>query len=680
MSKKLLLGYIFLLSLCFTLKVNAQDPDTISFTPNQATLKDTVSVNFYLQAAKQYTNAQNYPRALDYVLRGSELALFLGYEKGIVESWKLLGRISAYTGKYELALDYQHQALEHYDKKQDEQGKLECMNYLADIYTLTKEFEQAMEYKFQALKLEEKYRDDKAIAKSYTQMAALYAELKNYELAFNYSSKSISIREKLNDRRGLADSYKVLGGVHAKSKSYKSALEYFRKSLTLKDSVKNSTDIGELLNNIGDVYNEQGSPQQAAVFYKQSYEKEKALGNKQGTVTSLINIGKNAIDLQEYKMAADYIKEALILAEGIESKDAIDACYLHLSRIYEKSKNINEALKYYKLYTDYQKLIFDENNDKRVAEMHEIIETNRREKEIAIINQERQIHALEISKAETSRYILIILIFFVILLFVATLIFLRTVERKNKQLAASNQLISQKSLMMEELNNTKNKFFSIIAHDLKTPLNSLSGFSNLIINHIEYLSKEEIKMMATDLDKSVRNLYDLLNNLLTWARSQMNTIEFKPQNLEVQLLFDDLIGLIQLNAQNKKIHIVTNVAHDTKVYVDENAIKTILRNLASNALKFTPEEGKITFTARNYNEKFVQIAINDTGVGMDDETMAKIFRIDSKHSTKGTQGETGTGLGLLLCKEFVEKNGGSITVDSVLDVGTTFKVLLPIGH
>jgi signal transduction histidine kinase len=145
-------------------------------------------------------------------------------------------------------------------------------------------------------------------------------------------------------------------------------------------------------------------------------------------------------------------------------------------------------------------------------------------------------------------------------------------------------------------------------------------------------------------------------------------------------IFADLVGLIELNAQTKKIHINTNLPEDIIVFADDNALKTILRNLASNALKFTPEGGIITLSAKNYDQNYVQIAVNDTGVGMDAITMTKIFRIDSKHSTKGTQGEGGTGLGLLLCKEFAEKNGGTISVESIVEVGTTFKVLLPKGE
>jgi signal transduction histidine kinase len=647
-------------------------------SPDRATIKDSISISFYINVSQQYAS-ENSNKALHYGMKALELASVLEYEKGKLNSLQNLGRICTKMGNYELALDYQHQALEAYEKKQNEIGAVGAMNELANIYMQMKEFEQAMEYKFQALEIEERLKDSRAIADTYNQMGELYAELDNNELALNYTTKAVELREKLGDKRGIADSYKVFGLIHAKAKAYRQALDYFRKSLEMKATFKNSTDLGNLANSMGDVYITQGNPDHAAVYYKQAYEEEKKLNNRKGMAYSLINLGKCNNELKNHAVASNYLLEALALSKETESKEFIDLSYFHLSQVYEKSNNVAEALKYYKLYTDYQKLIFDENTSKKVAEMHEIIETARREKAIVILNKEKKIKELELKDEKTKSYNLILWFVIVAVLFFTALFSLWFFNKRNVELKAKNDVIRHKNEMMEDLNNTKNKFFSIIAHDLKGPLNSLTGFSNLIINHVEYLSKEEIKMMAVDIDKSVRNLIDLLNNLLTWARSQMDNIEFKPQNLQATQLFAEIVGILQLNAQNKKINLLSNANPDIWIYADENAVKTILRNLASNALKFTNEGGKVTMSAKIIDDKFVQLAVNDTGIGMDEQTLDKIFRLESKHSTKGTQGEAGTGLGLLLCKEFAEKNNGSISVESIAEVGTTFKVLLPIG-
>ncbi len=193
------------------------------------------------------------------------------------------------------------------------------------------------------------------------------------------------------------------------------------------------------------------------------------------------------------------------------------------------------------------------------------------------------------------------------------------------------------------------------------------------------MSKDEIKMIAENLDKSVKNLTEFLNNLLTWSRSQMDNIQFEPKKLLMANLVNEIIDLHQVAADNKNIQLVATITADTQVYADENAVKTILRNLVSNALKFTKDGGIVTIAAKAHEDKYIQLTVTDTGVGMPEEVVEKIFRIDTKHSTQGTKGETGTGLGLVLCKEFAEKNGGSISVESIVDLGTTFKVVLPRG-
>lgn len=255
-----------------------------------------------------------------------------------------------------------------------------------------------------------------------------------------------------------------------------------------------------------------------------------------------------------------------------------------------------------------------------------------------------------------------------------------TIENQLRQLetALSKLQISEQEL--SELNEAKNKFFSIFAHDLRSPLNSLKGFSSLLANFADELSKEEIKSIALDLDKNISNSTKYLENLLTWARSQMNSIEFKPETLNLAACITISTELLQVNAQTKQIALLKEVDENLQIWADSNQFKTVLTNLIANAIKFTEPKGTVTIKAMPTLEiaadkqepNYLTISIQDTGVGMPPSVLEKIFRIDTKHSTKGTQGESGTGLGLLLCKEFVEKNGGKIWVESQENIGTTF--------
>jgi signal transduction histidine kinase len=230
---------------------------------------------------------------------------------------------------------------------------------------------------------------------------------------------------------------------------------------------------------------------------------------------------------------------------------------------------------------------------------------------------------------------------------------------------------------LQELNATKDKFFSIIGHDLKGPLNSLTSFSSLLINHTDSLSKEEIKMLAKDLDKSLKNLFSLLENLLEWSRSQTGNIEFKPEVFDLTALMTENQTLLKTQAQNKNIVIENQYTDKLNVHAHRHSVNTVVRNLISNAIKFTPKDGKITLNLQRL-EKDIKVSIADTGVGMSEEVMKKLFRIDTKHSTKGTADEKGTGLGLILCKEFIEKNGGRIWVESTEGKGSVFYFTLPL--
>jgi signal transduction histidine kinase len=228
----------------------------------------------------------------------------------------------------------------------------------------------------------------------------------------------------------------------------------------------------------------------------------------------------------------------------------------------------------------------------------------------------------------------------------------------------------QKS-QLEEMNTTKDKFFSIVAHDLRSPINSLSGFTSLLANYADSMTQEEIKKIASDLNKSIENVLQLIEDLLTWARSQMNSIQVNPEDIDlIDIIREDIELSIPL-AQKKGISLLKEIEKPYKVFADPNHVNFIVRNLLTNALKFTEKGGKIVISAKE-NGKFIELSVSDTGVGIAEETKERMFRMDAVQSTKGTDNEKGTGLGLILCKEFVRKNGGDIWVNSHEGQGSIF--------
>ena len=238
--------------------------------------------------------------------------------------------------------------------------------------------------------------------------------------------------------------------------------------------------------------------------------------------------------------------------------------------------------------------------------------------------------------------------------------------------------LKESEARLRELNFTKDKFFSIIAHDLKNPFNCIIGYSDLMVEQIQEKNYEEIDEYARIIQKSSLQAMDLLANLLEWSRLQTGKIKFNPESIEIAALINEVTELLIPSAQQKSISISKEVQQNISVIVDKYMISTILRNLISNAIKFTNPGGKIVISAE-HKQNELMITVSDNGVGIPKDTLEKLFQLGESNSTTGTQNEKGTGLGLLLCKDFVEKHEGKIWAESEHGKGSIFKFILPTG-
>ncbi len=232
---------------------------------------------------------------------------------------------------------------------------------------------------------------------------------------------------------------------------------------------------------------------------------------------------------------------------------------------------------------------------------------------------------------------------------------------------------------LRELNITKDKIFSIIAHDLKTPFNSIIGFSDLLLEKYESYDRDQVKKLIQYINLSAKPTLAVLENLLEWVNAQTGRLGFTPKNFLLNHLLKEVIDLLYPSAQIKNIKLQWNQSEDIEVFADYNMMSSVLRNLITNAIKFTNSLGQVTVSAAPEGDA-VRIMIRDTGVGMDQKKMETIFHLTKTKTTAGTSGEKGSGLGLILCKEFIEKHGGRIEVESTLGEGTLFTLILPVRN
>lgn len=263
----------------------------------------------------------------------------------------------------------------------------------------------------------------------------------------------------------------------------------------------------------------------------------------------------------------------------------------------------------------------------------------------------------------------------------------RMLANKNEQLEELNhQLVNSKIIIEEDaknlarLNSEKDKFFSIIAHDLRGPLASMNGISELILNKIGKVSSKDLKELALLLTESSNQVFGLLENLLDWSRVQMNVTTYHPEFLPLHSLASSALQVLSNDFMRKNLKVTNNISENIIAFADQNMLKTIIRNLTSNAMKFTPSGGKIDLNAVMVAPDSLQITVTDTGIGMSSLILGKLFKLDEKISRTGTDGEPSSGIGLLLVKDLVEKHQGQITAISEVQKGSTFTVILPNQH
>jgi signal transduction histidine kinase/ligand-binding sensor domain-containing protein len=264
---------------------------------------------------------------------------------------------------------------------------------------------------------------------------------------------------------------------------------------------------------------------------------------------------------------------------------------------------------------------------------------------------------------------------FIILLFI--MFYISRVQLLKKQKLQLEKAVAAKTIELKELNASKDKFFSIIAHDLKNPFTTIIGFSEILNEEIVRNNPEKSRAFASMINSSAVQTLQLLENLLEWANTQRGNISFNPEPIDISELLNDEFSIFDDMAVKKNIELKRSFPESITVFADKNMIKTILRNLISNAIKFTHRTGRVEVKALIDNKK-VEIAVSDNGIGMTKETIDKLFRIDANLTTYGTENEKGTGLGLFLCKEFVEKHGGKIWVESNPGFGSVFTFILPL--
>jgi signal transduction histidine kinase len=357
-----------------------------------------------------------------------------------------------------------------------------------------------------------------------------------------------------------------------------------------------------------------------------------------------------------------FLNKSIICFQKIKSYLELQESYSYLSIVLQKNGNYKEALDYYQKYSNLKDSIFSTDNKIKLSNIESQRKIDLKDKQIEIQN-------LKIKSDQRKVYLLITITGAVIIL-LGLFLWLYLSKRK------TNQLLNDKNKIISGINKQKDKFFSIIAHDLRGPFNGFLGLTELLAKDIDSMDKEEIQFAAENMRSSATNLNRLLENLLEWSRMEQGLIPFDPKENQLLPVVSECVSTLKDAANNKEIKIQTLIDEKTTVFADDHISQAVIRNILSNAVKFTPKGGSIVIQGKE-DDKNTTITIKDSGIGMDPKMVGNLFQLDVKTNRKGTDDEPSSGLGLILCKEFIEKHGGEIWVESEEGKGSIFYFNFP---
>ena len=644
---------------------------------------------FYNSAAHDLIT-KNPDKALLFCNKAYDLAKSINDHEEMANSLTNIGYANEMLGNFDISLNKYLQSLHILDSLGMAGAKAEVYNGMGSVYHSLGIYDKALENYLHSLDLYEKIKDSLGIAYLYNNISHIYRKIgKPHQALENYFT-SIEILKRMERESDLSAPlnnigliYYDLGNNRLQKDSIKSARQYydkalnnFRKALEISEKHNDELGIAGTINNMGLVFLKFKEYDKALDYCMRALKIKEKHGDKSGVVNCMNDIGKIYLEMGNHTKAVNWLTRSLDLARKLKVRQIEMNIHYNLSEAYEKKGHRNKALEHYKEYIHLKDNLYDKEHTKRIEEMKIRYETAKIERQNRALLKEKEIQHLELSKQRNWIIFLTVLFIFAVFIALIAYKYYKLKKSENDKLRQMNETIKSQNRQLNDLLAMKDRFFSIIAHDLKNPLSAFMNVSQMMKESYDNFTDEEKKEVISDFAEQSKLIFALLENLLEWSRLQTDRINFDPQKINLNFIIENALNLMAMNASKKNIELETDLGRKTMAYADPNMITTVIRNLISNSIKFTPAGGKIKVTTEDLNNK-VQITVKDTGIGIPEKNLEKLFRLDAGLTTEGTDNEKGTGLGLILCKEFVEKNGGEIKVESKTGEGTSFIFTLP---
>ncbi len=574
------------------------------------------------------------------------------------------------------ALQYARQADSLARSLDYKRGHVLALNRMGSAYWSLGDLEQGLSYFIQSRELAEEINDRYLIGKNIGNMGIIYGAAGNHKQAIQYYRQSLPIFRQLQNQERLAVTYNNLGKSHMELGQYDSAIYYLELAEPLAKSQPNSL-LSYIYIKMAEVWLRQKVYERASYYLQITRELSVKYQDKRSLAR--VNQMQAEIQLQEAgkKEALNLSRAAVRLADATASRELQYITYQTYSSALAALSRYDSAYFYQKRSSELRESLQSESYQGRLNLMQ--FDNQREEIGQLLLEKGQEKIAREQQRAQIFLLygLLIVTAILIVALYRSRNLKLKsnkTLQHRNEEIKDQKENIARQAGQLQELNNTKDKILSIISHDLKSPLNSIAGSLNLLQEGL--ISQEEFRTFIPELNKNVSYTTSMLDNLLHWAKNQLGRgNNVNRENINMRQLTLNKVELLSPQASQKGVSLQAEIDQPIVVYADDIMIQIVLQNLISNAIKFCNRGDRILVSAQQKGQDCV-VCISDTGLGISQENLEKLFTHES-FTTRGTADEKGTGLGLQLCQDFVEKNGGKIWAESKLGEGSSFYFSLP---
>ncbi len=648
---------------------------------------DRLLVDAHLLMGEIVYNEGQFERSMKYFLDATKLSKKIRYKQGESFGLNMLGKYHYSKGNYSRSLNYFQEAMAIAKEIGNPDLQIKILNNIGKYFETHGLFKEALEKYLSGYDLIDSTKNKVIKATTYNHLGNIYDETGDYEQSLRFHKKALNLRKEINYVEGMAKSDKNIGEVFQKSNQLDSAEYYYQRSYNTCKAINYKKGKIKSLFLLGEIYHQTNRLNEAENAYLASVEESESIGYQKGNMKIYLNLGRLQKETGNPRKAEYYLKKGIESAREDTLNSMLEPLYREIAQVQTDLHNYQKSNEYLLKYVATKEYMLNHEKNENVEQLRIAFETDLKEKENKILQQENTLMALNMQRKNILILVTGLILVMLILFTLMTYQRVKSKELANLELETLNSHITQKNDQLAHLNkeldlsnNEKDKFFSIIAHELRNPLWWFKNLSETLSTRFNNGETDRVKMQKglNSLNESAKTAFHLIDNLLQWSKSQLGRLTYQPKTFRMNELVRKTFNLFQPELESKNIRTRIDIQEDSMVYVDHEQINTVLRNLISNAIKYTPENGTIAVFSEK-KDQFLRLCIQDNGIGISPGNQKKLFDPKIEYTTLGLYQEKGSGLGLLLCKDFVEMNGGNIRMESEEGKGTRFYFSVPLS-